>query len=162
MSTKSIRKQSPIRTPLCCPQRWLNLCSEDAASQVPLENLHLCSSHHPPIYNNYVVQRIEAYRGLWGCGGTSAPYCSPGSEPLVTPPQPRESNHASEEGEAGPDGAGAGGGKGKLWDTAELLPTEKPFLQRVMHRKGSSGLFPRSASPFHDPFKLSLYRYSLF
>lgn len=148
MSTTSInnhQSESPIRMPLCCPRRWLDLSLEDAASQVPLENLHLCSSYHPPIYNNYCCSKDRGVqRGSGAVEAPSAPYCSPESEPLVTAPQPCESNRASEEGGAVPDVAGPDGGEGKRWGTAELLPADKPFLQRATHRKGSSAPFPRS------------------
>lgn len=77
--------------------------------------------------------------------------------PLVTFSQPCESDCTSEKGGAVPDVAGPDGGEGKPWDTADKL-----FLQRVMHRKGCSAPFPRSADPFNDPFKLSLYRHNLF
>lgn len=72
-----------------------------------------------------------------------------------------EPNRTSEEGRAVSD-AGPDGGEGKRWDTAELLPADDPFLQKVMHRKGSSAPFPRSADPFNDPFELPFYRQSLF
>lgn len=81
-SEHHLHKQSPIRMPLCCLWRWLNLSLEDAALQVPLENLHLCSSYHPPIYNNYCCSKDRGIRRTSGAVDTpSAPYCSPESEP---------------------------------------------------------------------------------
>lgn len=148
---------------LCCLWRWLNLSLEDAALQVPLENLHLGSSYHPPIYNNYCCSMDRACGGalvLWRHHLLRIAHLSQG--PLITAPQQGEPNHASEEGGAVPDIVGPDSGEGKRWDTAELLPADNPFLQRVMPGKGSSAPFPRPVDPFKDPFELSLYRHSLF